>query len=92
MLSIFGPNIVGTEGDEWRVHRKVAAKAFDERNNRLVWDEATRIVTDMFSMWDREGGGVEVFIPDTIQVCRNIALMVISAAGIYGSCLSKRTV
>jgi hypothetical protein len=63
-VTVFGPNIVASEGEEWKKYRKIAAPAFSEvcpewrllnypeyhwqRNNRLVWDETILIMMDMF--------------------------------------------
>ncbi|KAI0035146.1 hypothetical protein K488DRAFT_43939 [Vararia minispora EC-137] len=46
-LNFLGPNLVGTEGSEWWRHRRAAAPAFVEKNNRLMWDEAGPIVQKM---------------------------------------------
>ncbi|KAH9899366.1 cytochrome P450 [Cubamyces lactineus] len=52
LLAAFGSNILVTEGDVWKRQRKIAAPAFSERNNRLVWDETINIVEDMFkNVW-----------------------------------------
>ncbi|EKM52717.1 uncharacterized protein PHACADRAFT_149600 [Phanerochaete carnosa HHB-10118-sp] len=49
---IFGGNIIASEGDEWKRHRKVAAPPFSERNNRLVWDETVKIANVFFeNVW-----------------------------------------
>ena len=63
-MRIFGPNIIASEGEEWKKIRKIAAPAFSEvkirqislpgsdcdhqRNNKLVWDETIRIMEDLF--------------------------------------------
>ncbi|TEB40153.1 cytochrome P450 [Coprinellus micaceus] len=47
-LSIFGPNIIASEGAEWKKHRKVCAPAFSEPNNRLVWNETVRICDELY--------------------------------------------
>ena len=63
-LTIFGPNIVASEGEEWKKYRKVVAPAFSEvsashllsreakchcqRNNKLVWGVTTHIMMDLF--------------------------------------------
>ena len=39
-VDIFGKNVVTTEGALWRYHRKITSPSFNERNNRLVWDES----------------------------------------------------
>jgi len=66
VLASFGANIVVSEGEEWKKYRKIVAPAFSEvspefnwspkaeydfqRNNKLVWDETTRIMTDLFDI------------------------------------------
>jgi hypothetical protein len=63
-LTVFGANIVASEGEEWKKYRKIAAPAFSEvcpecypssfseypcqKNNKLVWDETIQIMVDMF--------------------------------------------
>ena len=63
-LTIFGPNIVASDGEEWKKYRKITAPAFSEvcpelrpslnpdydrqRNNKLVWGETIRIMNDLF--------------------------------------------
>ena len=79
-LSLFGKNIVGTEHDEWRKHRKVASPAFSERNNALVFQETTRIVLDLFQMWNEQGNGDLISIPDMTDVTFELALQVIASA------------
>jgi len=61
---MFGPNIITSEGEEWKKYRKIAAPAFSEvgpghllspetachhqKNNKLVWDTTTKIMMDLF--------------------------------------------
>jgi cytochrome P450 len=80
LLSLFGTNIIATEHDEWRKHRKVASPAFNERNNALVFHETTRIVMDLFQMWQEHGNGDVVVIPDMTDVTFELALQVIASA------------
>lgn len=81
LLNLFGPNIVSTEHDEWKRHRKVVAKAFTEPNNKLVWQETVGIMLDLFTLWELEGRANEVVVENAADLTKNIALMVISAAG-----------
>ncbi|KDQ11038.1 hypothetical protein BOTBODRAFT_35791 [Botryobasidium botryosum FD-172 SS1] len=78
MLNIFGSNVVTTEGEEWKMHRKVSAPAFSERNNKLVWGETTRIVNDMFDQW---GDNEVVSVEHAVDITLPVALLVICAAG-----------
>ena len=79
-VSIFGRNIVATEHDEWRKHRKVASPAFSERNNTLVFQETTRIVLDLFQMWKEQGQGNVAVVRDMTDVTFELALQVIASA------------
>lgn len=81
MFELFGENIISTEGDEWKRHRKVVAKAFSEPNNKLVWQETVNIMLDLFSMWEMDGIGDEISVENVGDLTRELALMVISAAG-----------
>lgn len=81
MIAVFGPNIVTTEADEWRRHRKIVARSFGETNHRLVWEETNNIVLDLFAHWDRQGNGDEIRVPNVRELTREIAVMVISIAG-----------
>ncbi|KAI0064392.1 cytochrome P450 [Artomyces pyxidatus] len=79
VLMFFGRNIVASEGDEWKRYRKIAAPAFSEKNNKLVWDETVRIMNDMFdNIWK---GAPEVTVDHAIEITLPIALFVIGVAG-----------
>ncbi|KAF8493430.1 hypothetical protein F5888DRAFT_822672 [Russula emetica] len=79
VLAGFGPNVVVSEGEEWKKYRKIVAPAFSERNNKLVWDETTRFMTDLFdNVW---GDKSEIFVDHCVDITFPIALSVISAAG-----------
>jgi cytochrome P450 len=80
LLSIFGSNILATEGEEWRRHRKIVARSFGETNHRLVWEETIKIVLDLFAHWDRQNNGDEIKLPSVRGITREIAVMVIGIA------------
>lgn len=78
-LSIFGPNIVASEGDTWKKYRKISAPAFSDRNNRLVWDESLKITEDLIkTVWKNED---VVEVEHAIDITLSVALKVIGAAG-----------
>ncbi|KAJ3402139.1 hypothetical protein CcCBS67573_g04088 [Chytriomyces confervae] len=52
LIDIYGKNIVSTEADEWRRHRKIAAPTFSEQNNALVHESSIQIANQMFSAWE----------------------------------------
>ncbi|KAL0959590.1 hypothetical protein HGRIS_011299 [Hohenbuehelia grisea] len=82
-LNIYGPNMVGTEGSDWKRHRGVAKPAFNEANNAYVWTETIRIVNQWFDQIDSNakeettGGALVNLVTDLTQ----ITLLVISSAG-----------
>ncbi|KAK0466861.1 cytochrome P450 [Desarmillaria tabescens] len=78
-LSIFGPNIVASEGDAWKKYRKISAPAFSDRNNRLVWEESLKITGDLINTVWKNKDVVEV--EHVVDVTLPIALNVISVAG-----------
>ena len=45
----FGENVSSTNGADWQRHRKVTAPAFNERNNRYVWQEAAKLTRDLIA-------------------------------------------
>jgi len=73
---------VASEGEEWKRYRKIAAPAFSEvspelgpsfgsehdpqRNNKLVWDETTRIMMDLFdNVW---GDKAEIVVDHCVDI------------------------
>ena len=39
-IKLYGSNVVSTEGETWKAHRKITSPSFSEKNNRLVWAES----------------------------------------------------
>ncbi|KZV92266.1 cytochrome P450 [Exidia glandulosa HHB12029] len=91
LISFFGENIVGTEGDTWVRHRSIARKSFGERNNALLWTETVRTLEDWFAPWDAEigaqGGKITANVTESM---RDITLFVIASAG-FGLQFSRTT-
>ncbi|KAN0127113.1 cytochrome P450 monooxygenase [Lactarius tabidus] len=78
-LSIFGGNIIASEGEEWKRYRTITAPAFSERNTRLVWDETLLIMFDLFdNVW---GDKPEIVLDHCVDITLPIALFVIGVAG-----------
>ncbi|KAN0113945.1 cytochrome P450, partial [Russula decolorans] len=82
IFTVFGENILSSEGEEWKKYRKIAAPAFSEKNNRLVWDETIRTMMDLFdNVW---GNRSKVVIDHCVDITFPITLFVIGAAGRFG--------
>lgn len=73
LVDIYGPNISSVVGAEWKRHRRVTASPFNERNNRLVWDEALRQAGQVGACWNGAGvAGFNTTAEDTVAVSLNI--------------------
>lgn len=73
LVDIYGPNISSVVGAEWKRHRRVTASPFNERNNRLVWDEALRQAGQVAACWSGKGAeGFNTTAVDTVAVSLNI--------------------
>ncbi|KAB5592842.1 Cytochrome P450 family protein [Ceratobasidium theobromae] len=78
-IGMYGPNMAGVEGEDWKRHRKANQRAFNEKNIQLVWAETEDIMKHLFEIWDQQGAD-ETCVDD-------LALLVISTAA-FGQRLS----
>lgn len=83
VIDIFGSNMLSSEGDNWRRHRKVVAPAFSEKSNALVWKESLKQATGMLKFWSKLEGNSPGYmkVRDTAPDTALMALHVISGAG-----------
>ncbi|KAL1760262.1 cytochrome P450 [Schizophyllum commune] len=84
-LKFFGNNIVASEFDEWKFYRRIAAPAFSDRNNALVWDEALRTTESLID--DVWRNGEEVHVDDVQDIALSSALFVFCGAA-FGRSIS----
>ncbi|PCH40705.1 cytochrome P450 [Wolfiporia cocos MD-104 SS10] len=78
VLSFYGENVVVTEHDEWKRHRKVTAPAFTERNMRLVWDVTTKSFEELCEVvWN---GLNEIAVDNIADITVNMMILVIGNA------------
>lgn len=80
-LDIYGKNLVSTEGPDWRVHRKLVAPSFGEKNNELVFDETLHHAQSLIGLWAGRDGRGNQTVADPALAAMNFALYVISSAG-----------
>ncbi|RAL63368.1 hypothetical protein DID88_003791 [Monilinia fructigena] len=59
VMDVFGRNILTTEGEEWRRHKRIVGKSFGRESMGLVWEESLRQAEGMLGVWGRrmENGG-----------------------------------
>ena len=77
----YGPNILMSEHEEWRKHRRIAGPSFTESNNALVWESTIGTILGYFIKWNQDGKGGIVKVSDFTEVTTQIAYMVFSTAG-----------
>ncbi|KAL9034272.1 MAG: hypothetical protein Q9180_005501 [Flavoplaca navasiana] len=80
-LDIYGKNVVSTEGNLWKHHRKTVSPPFNEKNNRMVWDESLRQAQSMINAWMSHQAESSVSIYQVADDCMKLSLYVISCAG-----------
>jgi hypothetical protein len=74
ILSMFGHNIVTTEGVTWRMHRKVTSASFNEKNSALVFKAAIDQAQGMTDYWlkTQKNGSFQTVEHDTMSLALNI--------------------
>lgn len=80
-LDIYGKNLVSTEGADWRMHRKLVAPSFGEKNNELVFTESLHHAQSLLSLWTGSSGHATHTVADPSLGTMSFALYVISSAG-----------
>lgn len=80
-LDIYGKNLVSTEGADWRMHRKLAAPSFGEKNNELVFTESLHHAKSLIGLWTGVDGRGNQTVAEPSSGAMTFALYVISSAG-----------
>lgn len=82
-IDLFGKNVVSTEGQVWRHHRKITSPPFTESNNQLVWQESLHQARSMMNSWIRadDASKTSTIISDVSAATMRLSLYVISKAG-----------
>ncbi|KAF2007674.1 cytochrome P450 monooxygenase-like protein [Amniculicola lignicola CBS 123094] len=80
-LEIYGKSLVSSEGAAWRMHRKLTAPSFGEKNNELVFHESLHHAQSLLNLWTGPGGRGNRTIKDPAADAMRFALYVISRAG-----------
>ncbi|KZT40284.1 cytochrome P450 [Sistotremastrum suecicum HHB10207 ss-3] len=79
-MKIMGPNVVASEGEDWKRQRRITTPAFNGNSYRSVWEESSRIFNEMIK---HEGWATEkdALIPDICVYSRKFALLIIASVG-----------
>lgn len=79
-LDILGPNVVASNGEQWRKHRRITAPAFSQETYADVWNVTARLYYQMQASDEWRTTGALVF-PKFQDVTTRLALLVIAATG-----------
>ncbi|TGO54976.1 hypothetical protein BOTNAR_0255g00160 [Botryotinia narcissicola] len=85
IVDLYGKNILTTEKDEWKRHKKVVAPAFSERSYAIVWKETMNQAYGMLRHWSgaKDSNEAKLEVKDTAPDTAVLGLHVISGAA-YG--------
>ena len=79
ILSVYGENVLITEGNEWRKHRKIVGSAFTDSTNELDWRMSTKVTRDWMKDLERRADPAThtTQVDDVSKLCLHLALSVI---------------
>lgn len=81
LLSMYGENVVTTEGAEWRAHRKVTSTSFNEKNAALVFHETITQTDGLLKQWLGPEGKGNTTIKTVEDDTMTLMLHIIGYAG-----------
>jgi cytochrome P450 len=81
VLDVFGPNVISTDGTEWRMHRKATSPGFNEKNNALVFKESIAQAQGMLRKWISDGQISSKTINSVPEDTMRLGLHIISRIG-----------
>lgn len=80
-IKLYGNNVVTSEGQLWRHHRKITSPPFTEKNNYLVWTETLDQCQAMLNGWLEGSKDSTKTISTIAEDAMRLSLYVISRAG-----------
>lgn len=86
-IDIYGKNVISSEGNAWRHHRKLTRPAFSEKNNQLVWKESLELSKVMISRLQGLSTGSSTVVNVGEDIMR-LSLDVLGRAGLGGTSAS----
>lgn len=82
ILSVFGPNVVSTNGNVWSRHRKVVASVINERISKATWDESITQTEGMIAeIFSKDGDTHSAETNQLPNMLKKITIHVLSGAG-----------
>ena len=81
LVDLYGKNVVSSEGQIWRQHRKITSPPFTEKNNHMVWSESLYQAQSMTKSWVGNSGEQSQTIERVASDTMRLSLHIISQAG-----------
>ena len=81
LVDLYGKNVVSSEGQIWRQHRKITSPPFTEKNNHMVWAESLYQAQSMVKSWVGNSGEQSRTIKRVASDTMRLSLHIISQAG-----------
>jgi len=81
LLKFWGSNILVSEGDEWRKHRRLADPAFSDANMKLVASSTVSVTNRLVTVWNKLLNDKEETVIGPHVYTKDLAMGVISEAG-----------
>ncbi|KAF9243484.1 cytochrome P450 [Melanogaster broomeanus] len=79
-LLFWGPNIVATEGEQWRKYRKIATPAFNNETCAFVWEASQTLYAEMVSAEGWSSKDV-IEVPSIQALTFKFTLIIIASVG-----------
>ena len=81
LFTVFGRNILSSNGADWQRHRKITGGAFKEENTRAVWDASLRQAYAFSAIVPPQVGQEGMTITRLSEHMQIVTMHVLSAAG-----------
>ncbi|KAK7463034.1 hypothetical protein VKT23_007617 [Stygiomarasmius scandens] len=82
-LLLWGMNLVASEGETWRKHRRVMGPAFNSKLYKLVWESSVKTYKDMLATegWEGKKAGEQMEVKSIQDLTFKFALLLIGKCG-----------
>lgn len=81
LLALYGQNLLTTEGQVWRLHRKVTSPSFNEKNNARFFGEVITQTQNLITKWLGPDGKGDRTIVEVEEDAMRLSLHAISYVG-----------
>ena len=55
LYNLYGPTLAASEGEQWRLYRKISTPFFNTKTHAMVWKEGLQTAERVFTQWAKRG-------------------------------------